>query len=163
VISRSGVVALRALLAMVEEPQRWRSGADLALEQGLPAPFLEQVLLRLRRAGVLEARRGRHGGYRLLRPAAAVSLAEVLAAVAPAAVAPAAVASAAVASAAVEPAAGEPAPEGDAAACRVTDTLQRRLRAALTRELERLSLEDLCHDLRSSRAALRDEGGLLLG
>jgi Rrf2 family protein len=158
VISRSGVVALRALLAMVEEPQRWRSGADLALEQGLPAPFLEQVLLRLRRAGVLEARRGRHGGYRLLRPAAAVSLAEVLAAVRPAAVA-----SAAVASAAVEPAAGEPAPDGDAAACRVTDTLQRRLRAALTRELERLSLEDLCHDLRSSRAALRDEGGLLLG
>lgn len=157
-ISRSGVVALRALLAMVEEPQRWRSGADLALEQGLPAPFLEQVLLRLRRAGVLEARRGRHGGYRLLRPAAAVSLAEVLTAVAPAAVA-----SAAVASAAVEPAADEPAPEGDAAACRVTDTLQRRLRAALTRELERLSLEDLCHDLRSSRAALRDEGGLLLG
>ena len=157
-ISRSGVVALRALLAMVEEPQRWRSGADLALEQGLPAPFLEQVLLRLRRAGVLEARRGRHGGYRLLRPAAAVSLAEVLTAVAPAAVA-----SAAVASAAVEPAAGEPAPDGDAAACRVTDTLQRRLRAALTRELERLSLEDLCHDLRSSRAALRDEGGLLLG
>lgn len=157
-ISRSGVVALRALLAMVEEPQRWRSGADLALEQGLPAPFLEQVLLRLRRAGVLEARRGRHGGYRLRRPAAAVSLAEVLAAVRPAAVA-----SAAVASAAVEPAAGEPAPDGDAAACRVTDTLQRRLRAALTRELERLSLEDLCHDLRSSRAALRDEGGLLLG
>jgi Rrf2 family iron-sulfur cluster assembly transcriptional regulator len=153
VISRSGVVALRALLAMVEEPLRWRSGADLALEQGLPAPFLEQVLLRLRRAGVLEARRGRHGGYRLLRPAAAVSLAEVLAAVA----------SPAVASAAMEPSASEPAPDGDAAACRVTDTLQRRLRAALTRELERLSLEDLCHDLRSSRAALRDEGGLLLG
>lgn len=152
-ISRSGVVALRALLAMVEEPQRWRSGAELALEQGLPAPFLEQVLLRLRRAGVLEARRGRHGGYRLLRPAAAVSLAEVLTAVAPAPVAPAA----------VEPDAGERAPDGDAAACRVTDTLQRRLRAALTRELERLSLEDLCHDLRSSRAALRDEGGLLLG
>lgn len=152
-ISRSGVVALRALLAMVEDPQRWRSGAELALEQGLPAPFLEQVLLRLRRAGVLEARRGRHGGYRLLRPAAAVSLAEVLTAVAPAPVAPAA----------VKPDAGEPAPDGDAAACRVTDTLQRRLRAALTRELERLSLEDLCHDLRSSRAALRDEGGLLLG
>ena len=152
-ISRSGVVALRALLAMVEDPQRWRSGAELASEQGLPAPFLEQVLLRLRRAGVLEARRGRHGGYRLLRPAAAVSLAEVLTAVAPAPVAPPA----------VKPDAGEPAPDGDAAACRVTDTLQRRLRAALTRELERLSLEDLCHDLRSSRAALRDEGGLLLG
>ena len=82
-IGRAGVVALRALLAMVEEPERWRSGSELALEQGLPAPFLEQVLLRLRRAGLLEARRGRHGGYRLQRPAGALSLAEVLAAVAP--------------------------------------------------------------------------------
>ncbi|MEB3171100.1 MAG: Rrf2 family transcriptional regulator [Synechococcaceae cyanobacterium] len=148
-IGRAGVVALRALLAMVEDPQRWRSGADLASEQGLPAPFLEQVLLRLRRAGLLEARRGRHGGYRLGRAAAALSLAEVLAAVAPGP-------------------ADQPAPEakGEAtgdAACRVTDALQRRLQAALTRELERLSLEDLRHDLRSSRAALREEGGLLLG
>ncbi len=148
-IGRAGVVALRALLAMVEDPQRWRSGADLASEQGLPAPFLEQVLLRLRRAGLLEARRGRHGGYRLGRAAAALSLAEVLAAVAPGP-------------------ADQPAPEakGEAtgdAACRVTDALQRRLQAALTRELERLSLEDLRHDLCSSRAALREEGGLLLG
>jgi len=123
------------------------------LEQGLPAPFLEQVLLRLRRAGLLEARRGRHGGYRLQRPAGVLSLAEVLAAVAPPA----------------EDQAERAEPEGTAAAeagdaaCRVTDALQRRLRAALTRELERLSLEDLRHDLRSSRAALREEGGLLLG
>ncbi len=152
-IGRAGVVALRALLAMVEEPERWRSGSELALEQGLPAPFLEQVLLRLRRAGLLEARRGRHGGYRLQRPAGALSLAEVLAAVAPPA----------------EDQAERAEPEGTAAAeagdaaCRVTDALQRRLRAALTRELERLSLEDLRHDLRSSRAALREEGGLLLG
>jgi Rrf2 family iron-sulfur cluster assembly transcriptional regulator len=153
VIGRAGVVALRALLAMVEEPERWRSGSELALEQGLPAPFLEQVLLRLRRAGLLEARRGRHGGYRLQRPAGVLSLAEVLAAVAPPA----------------EDQAERAEPEGTAAAeagdaaCRVTDALQRRLRAALTRELERLSLEDLRHDLRSSRAALREEGGLLLG
>ncbi len=152
-IGRAGVVALRALLAMVEEPERWRSGSELALEQGLPAPFLEQVLLRLRRAGLLEARRGRHGGYRLQRAAGALSLAEVLAAVAPPA----------------EDQAERAEPEGTAAAeagdaaCRVTDALQRRLRAALTRELERLSLEDLRHDLRSSRAALREEGGLLLG
>ncbi len=152
-IGRAGVVALRALLAMVEEPERWRSGSELALEQGLPAPFLEQVLLRLRRAGLLEARRGRHGGYRLQRPAGVLSLAEVLAAVAPPA----------------EDQAERAEPEGTAAAeagdaaCRVTDALQRRLRAALTRELERLSLEDLRHDLRSSRAALREEGGLLLG
>jgi Rrf2 family iron-sulfur cluster assembly transcriptional regulator len=151
VIPRGGVVALRALLAMVEEPERWRSGAELAAEQGLPGPFLEQQLLRLRRAGVLEARRGRHGGYRLRRPAPQLSLAEVLAAVA---VAP---------QAAAPSASSAGATGNDDPACRVTDALQRRLRAALQRELQRLSLEDLRHDLRSSRAALSEEGGLLLG
>jgi Rrf2 family protein len=150
VIPRGGVVALRALLAMVEQPERWRSGAELAAEQGLPAPFLEQLLLRLRRAGVLEARRGRHGGYRLRRPAPQLSLAEVLAAVA------AGQEGAAQRAHSAEVASDDP-------ACRVTDALQRRLRAALQRELQGLSLEDLRHDLRSSRAALSEEGGLLLG
>ena len=37
-------------------------------------------LLRLRRAGLVEARRGRHGGYRLARPPAEIALQEVLAA-----------------------------------------------------------------------------------
>ncbi|MEB3255414.1 MAG: Rrf2 family transcriptional regulator [Synechococcaceae cyanobacterium] len=151
-IPRGGVVALRALLAMVEQPERWRSGAALAAEQGLPAPFLEQQLLRLRRAGVLEARRGRHGGYRLRRPAPQLSLAEVLAAVA---VGPA--------TATARSDANDAGGGANDAACRVTDALQRRLRAALERELECLSLEDLRHDLRSSRAALSEEGGLLLG
>ncbi len=149
-IPRGGVVALRALLAMVEQPERWRSGAELAAEQALPGPFLEQQLLRLRRAGVLEARRGRHGGYRLRRPAPQLSLAEVLAAVAVG-----------------QKGSAHHESRADAAsddpACRVTDALQRRLRAALQRELQRLSLEDLRHDLRSSRAALSEEGGLLLG
>jgi Rrf2 family protein len=153
VIPRGGVVALRALLAMVEEPERWRSGAELAAEQGLPGPFLEQQLLRLRRAGVLEARRGRHGGYRLRRPAPQLSLAEVLAAVAVGPPAPPPLAASA----------NDAGAAFDEAACRVTDALQRRLRAALQRELQRLSLEDLRHDLRSSRAALSEEGGLLLG
>ena len=157
-IPRSGVVALRALLAMVEEPQRWRSGAELAAEQELPGPFLEQVLLRLRRAGVLEARRGRHGGYRLLRPADALSLAEILSAVAADPQPPPPLASPGGAS---DGAGASPA--AHAAASRVTNALQRRLQAALQRELQRLSLEDLRHDLRSSRAALSEEGGLLLG
>ncbi len=151
VLPRGGVVALRALLAMVERPERWRSGAELAEEQGLPGPFLEQLLLRLRRAGVLEARRGRHGGYRLRRPAPELSLAEVLAAVAAPSAPP------------EHGADGVAGHASDDPACRVTDALQRRLRAALERELQRLSLEDLRHDLRSSRAALSDEGGLLLG
>jgi hypothetical protein len=45
----------------------------------------------------------------------------------------------------------------------VTRALQRRLEAALQRELARITLEELLYDLRSSRAALSAEGGLLLG
>jgi Rrf2 family protein len=144
VISRSASHALRALLELAQNPERWRTMPELAAAADLSAPSLEQLLLKLRRAGVVEARRGRHGGYRLQRPAASLSLAEVLAAVSPA-VAPA-----------------EPEDSHDATT-RVTEALQRRLRRALERELQQLTLEDLHHDLRSSRAALQEEGGLLLG
>jgi len=143
-IGRSATHALRALLELAQEPERWRSMPELAAAADLPAASLEQLLLKLRRAGVVEARRGRHGGYRLLRPAAALSLAEVLAALATA------------------DAPQEPEDPNDATA-RVTEALQRRLQRALERELQRLTLEDLHHDLRSSRAALKEEGGLLLG
>lgn len=143
-ISRSASHALRALLELAQDPERWRTMPELAAAVDLPAPSLEQLLLKLRRAGVVEARRGRHGGYRLQRPAAALSLAEVLTALAPA------------------NAPCEPEDSQDATA-RVTEALQRQLRRALERELQRLTLEDLHHDLRSSRAALKEEGGLLLG
>ena len=143
-ISRSASHALRALLELAQDPERWRTMPELAAAADLPAPSLEQLLLKLRRAGVVEARRGRHGGYRLQRPAASLSLAEVLAALSPA----------------VVPA--EPEDSHDATT-RVTEALQRRLRRALERELQQLTLEDLHHDLRSSRAALQEEGGLLLG
>lgn len=151
-IRRSGVQAIRALLELAQEPVRWRSGADLAATAQLPAPMLEQLLLQLRRAGVVEARRGRHGGYRLRRPAAELSLARVLAAVDahPAG------------TGAGRPAIAKPEEERIAEE-RVTEALQQRLRLALDRELQRLTLEDLQFDLQSARAALSDEGGLLLG
>jgi len=81
VIGRTGVQALKALLELAQEPGRWRSVNDLAAAQALPAPHLEQLLLRLRRAGVLEARRGRQGGYRLACRPEELSLSRVLVAV----------------------------------------------------------------------------------
>jgi len=147
-LSRADLHSLKALLELALEPGAWRSVAELAAAQRLPAPMLEQLLLRLRRAGLVEARRGRHGGYRLARPPAEIALQEVLAALTsgerggrPAMAATG------------EEAAGEV----------VTRALQRRLEAALQRELARITLEELLYDLRSSRAALSAEGGLLLG
>ena len=53
----------------------------IAAAQDIPVPFLEQILLALKRAGIARARRGPDGGYWLARPAAEVTLAEVIRAV----------------------------------------------------------------------------------
>jgi Rrf2 family protein len=147
-LRRSGIHALKALLELALDPSRWQSVSALALAQDLPAPMLEQLMLKLRRAGLVEARRGRQGGYRLSRGPADLPLATILAAVeAPAA-------------SLLEPQESEAPPQPSD---RVTRVLNRRLRKALERELESLTLEDLLFDLRSARAALSEEGGLLLG
>jgi Rrf2 family protein len=54
---------------------------EIAARQQVPLRFLEQILQDLRRAGLVEARRGPRGGYALARPPAEVSLADVLRAV----------------------------------------------------------------------------------
>lgn len=54
---------------------------EIAEVQKIPLRFLEQILQDLRRAGVIEARRGPRGGYALARPPAEISMADVLRAV----------------------------------------------------------------------------------
>jgi Rrf2 family protein len=147
-LGRQAIHALKALLELAGDPGRWRSVNDLAAAQDLPAPMLEQLLLQLRRAALLEARRGRRGGYRLARPAGAIPLADVLAALG-------------------QGLGSEPAGAGrelvGGAADRVAALMEQRLRAALERELARCTLAELLYDLRSVSAELSDEGGLLLG
>lgn len=53
----------------------------IAERQQLSLAYLEQIFLRLRRAGLVESARGRAGGYRLGRPATAINVAEIMAAV----------------------------------------------------------------------------------
>ena len=178
-LRRRGLQAIQALLELALEPQRWRSVRELAELQGLPAPMLEQLLLRLRRAGLLQSRRGRLGGYRLALPPPQISLDQVLAAVAAMPGPPTAPSSSeeladdpvaleaddAVASEAValEAVAESEIQLGDPASQQVTELLVYRLRRAMERELSRLSLEDLLLDLRSARAAHGADGGLILG
>ncbi|MGE0848652.1 MAG: Rrf2 family transcriptional regulator [Hyphomicrobiaceae bacterium] len=49
--------------------------------QQISLAYLEQLFLKLRRAGLVESARGRSGGYRLGRPASTISVAEIMAAV----------------------------------------------------------------------------------
>lgn len=145
-LRRAAVQALRALLELAQDPARWLSVPAIATAQELPAPMLEQLLLQLRRAGLVEARRGRHGGYRLARPAASITVAEVLLAV----------------GAGLDLDTGL-AEDAGAAEARVLLTMGRRLQAALDRELAALSLEELLFDLSSWRESLSNDGGVMLG
>jgi len=147
-LRRSGIYALKALLELALDPPRWQSVTALAEAQDLPGPMLEQLMLKLRRAALVEARRGRQGGYRLRRPPAEVPLAAILAAVE------------APAGSLIALGEGKEAPRPSD---RVTRVLNRRLLQALERELDQLTLEDLLFDLRSARAAFSESGGLLLG
>jgi Rrf2 family cysteine metabolism transcriptional repressor len=52
--------------------------AEIAEHEGLPLAYLEHLVARLRRAGLIESRRGAHGGYLLAREAAAITMAEVV-------------------------------------------------------------------------------------
>src|SRR3954462_8269213 len=53
---------------------------ETAERQGIPLRYLEQILQELRRAGLVEAKRGPGGGYVLARPATEVRLADVVSA-----------------------------------------------------------------------------------
>jgi Rrf2 family protein len=52
--------------------------AELAKRGGIPAQFLEQLFATLRRAGLLKSQRGVKGGYTFARPAAQITVLEVV-------------------------------------------------------------------------------------
>ena len=52
--------------------------AELAKRGGIPAQFLEQLFATLRRAGLLRSQRGVKGGYSLARPAAQITVLEIV-------------------------------------------------------------------------------------
>jgi Rrf2 family protein len=79
VISNKAKYAFRALLAIAAAPDgEALTSPEIARRYGIPHKFLEQILLDLKKAGVLDSRRGKSGGYVMLRPADTVSFGEVL-------------------------------------------------------------------------------------
>ena len=78
-ISQKAKYALRALLVLCKAgPETSLMISDIAKAQAIPKKFLEQILLELKRAGIVMSRRGRLGGYVLLRPADKITFGEVL-------------------------------------------------------------------------------------
>lgn len=78
-ISQKAKYALRALTALA----RNQDGkplliAEIAEAQKIPRKFLEQILLDLKRSGFVMSRRGKLGGYALLKPASEITFGQVL-------------------------------------------------------------------------------------
>ena len=53
---------------------------DIATRQGIPESYLNQLLILLRRAGLIRSLRGPQGGHQLARPPRAISIADIVAA-----------------------------------------------------------------------------------
>ncbi|MEI8126657.1 MAG: Rrf2 family transcriptional regulator [Actinomycetota bacterium] len=82
-VSTRGDYASRALLSLAlhEDEAGPTSVRDIAERTGLPQPYLEQILLALKGAGLVRSKRGVGGGYVLNRLPVDMTLAEIVAAV----------------------------------------------------------------------------------
>lgn len=82
-VSTRGDYASRALLSLAlhggtSQPTSVR---DIAERTALPQPYLEQILLALKGAGLVRSKRGVGGGYVLARPAGEITLSQIVSAV----------------------------------------------------------------------------------
>ncbi len=81
-VSTRGDYASRALLSLaLHRSDGPTSVRDIAERTGLPQPYLEQILLALKGAGVVRSKRGVGGGYLLAREPGEITLAQIVAAV----------------------------------------------------------------------------------
>lgn len=80
-ITQKTKYALKSLIVLADEQAT--DGNALRIEEiaersGAPKRFLEHILLDLKRAGMIGSRRGRHGGYEMIKKPAKISLADIL-------------------------------------------------------------------------------------
>lgn len=81
-VSTRGDYASRALLSLALHGEGVPTSVrDIADRTGLPQPYLEQILLTLKGAGLVRSKRGVGGGYVLARDPDKITLAEIVSAV----------------------------------------------------------------------------------
>jgi len=79
-LSSKAKYAVRAATLLAERAgtEDWTQTAEVAELERIPRKFLEAILVQLRDHGFVESRRGSHGGYRLSRDPAAISVADII-------------------------------------------------------------------------------------
>ncbi len=78
-LSQKAKYALKAMFLLAAKPDgQLTLIAEIAEHAQAPKKFLELILLDLKRHGLLYSQRGRHGGYALARPAARITVGEIM-------------------------------------------------------------------------------------
>jgi Rrf2 family iron-sulfur cluster assembly transcriptional regulator len=78
-LTQKSKYAVRALVELaLNEGESPLGVAEIARRQRIPDRFLEQILGELRRANILESRRGAHGGYRFAMPTEEITVLDVV-------------------------------------------------------------------------------------
>jgi len=136
-LTTRGHYSVKALLDLSLQPNYGPTSVKaIAHRQDLPAPYLEKLLIEMRRAGLVKSLRGAQGGYQLARSPAEISLGHILEAVGET----------------IEPLPRHT-PDTEQVEDWVTFTVWNRLHQKLKEALYSISLEDLYYDARSWQAA----------
>jgi Rrf2 family transcriptional regulator, iron-sulfur cluster assembly transcription factor len=137
-LTTRGHYSVKALLDLSLQPRFGpASVTDIAQRQSLPAPYLEKLLIELRRGGLVKSLRGVQGGYQLARSPSQISLGQILEAVGEW----------------IEPFPDSVPEDKPNAEDWVTVAVWKRLQQHLKTVLYGITLEDLYYDARSWQAA----------
>ena len=82
-LSQTVEYALRAMVCLAAADPHPQTRSELVEQTRVPSAYLAKVMRELGRRHLVEAQRGRHGGFRLSRPAGEISLLHVVDAVEP--------------------------------------------------------------------------------
>ncbi|WP_310484114.1 RrF2 family transcriptional regulator [Chamaesiphon sp. VAR_48_metabat_403] len=81
-LTTRGQYSVKAMLDLSLQPSYGPASVSaIASRQHLPIPYLEKLLIELRRAGLVKSLRGIHGGYKLAKKPTQISLSDILVAV----------------------------------------------------------------------------------
>lgn len=146
-LTTRGHYSVKALLDLSLQPGYGPASVKaIAHRQDIPAPYLEKLLIEMRRAGLVKSVRGSIGGYQLAKKPAVISIGEILEAVGET----------------VTRLPHQHNPTPSQAEDWVTFTLWQRLNEKLKEALYNITLADLYYDARSWQASLGEEASFVV-
>ncbi|MEM1368684.1 MAG: Rrf2 family transcriptional regulator [Cyanobacteria bacterium P01_H01_bin.15] len=144
-LTTRGHYSVKALLDLTLHPQGPVSVRAIAKRQEIPAPYLEKLLIEMRKANLVRSVRGVQGGYVLAAAPENISLGQILGAVGE-----------------TLPPLSRLDPAAEQAEDWVTHSLWRRIHEKIQTALGQITLADLYYDARSWQAAQTAETGFIV-